>query len=36
MGLMRHADIRETHIYAPYDISEGQAAVAVLDQGAAP
>jgi len=31
MGLMRHADIRETLVYAPYDMEEGRAAISVLD-----
>jgi integrase len=32
MGLMRHSDIRETLIYAPYDMAEGKSAIAVLDR----
>jgi integrase len=31
MGIMRHADIRETLIYAPYDLTEGKKAVMALD-----
>jgi integrase len=31
MGIMRHADIRETLIYAPYDLTEGQKAILALD-----
>ena len=31
MGIMRHADIRETLIYAPYDLAEGQKAILALD-----
>lgn len=29
--LMRHADISQTLIYAPYDLTEGQQAIALLD-----
>jgi len=32
MGLMRHSDIRETLIYAPYDLAEGRNAIQVLDR----
>jgi hypothetical protein len=28
---MRHADISQTLIYAPYDLTEGQQAIALLD-----
>jgi integrase len=31
MGILRHADIRETLIYAPYQIEEGKKAAALLD-----
>ena len=31
MGLMRHSDIRETLIYAPYNLDEGRKAIQVLD-----
>ncbi len=31
MGILRHADIRETLIYAPYDVAEGKKAIHVLD-----
>ncbi len=31
MGIMRHADIRETLIYAPYDLTEGKKAILTLD-----
>ena len=33
MGILRHADIRETLIYAPYSLDEGRAAMAKLDEG---
>ncbi len=32
MGIMRHADIRETLIYAPYSLTEGRMAMGVLDK----
>jgi site-specific recombinase XerD len=32
MGLMRHSDLSETLIYAPYEISEGRKAVQVLNK----
>ena len=32
MGVMRHADIKETLIYAPYDIKEGKEMIKVLDR----
>jgi integrase len=31
MGILRHADIRETLIYAPYSLEEGRTAIARLD-----
>jgi len=31
MGILRHADIRETLIYAPYSLEEGRAAISRLD-----
>ena len=31
MGILRHADIRETLIYAPYSLDEGRAAMSCLD-----
>lgn len=31
MGILRHADIRETLIYAPYSLAEGRAAIRRLD-----
>ena len=31
MGILRHADIRETLIYAPYSLDEGRAAMGKLD-----
>jgi integrase len=31
MGILRHADIRETLCYAPYHIEEGKKAIALLD-----
>jgi len=31
MGILRHADIRETMIYAPYSLEEGQSAMSKLD-----
>ena len=31
MGILRHADIRETLIYAPYSLDEGRTAMAKLD-----
>lgn len=31
MGILRHADIRETLIYAPYSLEEGRAAMGKLD-----
>lgn len=33
MGVMRHSDIKETLIYAPYNISEGRQAMQTLDEG---
>ena len=36
MGILRHADIRETLIYAPYSLDEGRAAMGKLDGTAAP
>jgi integrase len=33
MGILRHADIRETLIYAPYSLDEGRTAMAKLDEG---
>ena len=35
MVILRHADIRETPIYAPYSFEAGRAAIARLD-GTAP
>ena len=35
MGIMRHADIKETLIYAPYNVSEGQRAMKTLDEAPA-
>jgi integrase len=32
MGILRHADIRETLVYAPYSIEEGRAAMSKLDE----
>ncbi len=32
MGILRHADIRETLIYAPYSLEEGHAAMKSLDE----
>ena len=32
MGILRHADIRETLIYAPYSLEEGRAAISRLDE----
>ena len=32
MGILRHADIRETLIYAPYSLDEGRAAMSCLDE----
>jgi integrase len=32
MGILRHANIEETQIYAPYQIDEGKKAVRLLDQ----
>ncbi|MEI6167116.1 MAG: hypothetical protein WCS52_07970 [bacterium] len=32
-GLMRHSDIKQTLIYAPYDMSEGRQAIALLEAG---
>lgn len=32
MGLMRHSDIKETLIYAPYNLDEGRVAITVLDK----
>ena len=32
---MRHADIKETLIYAPYNVSEGQRAMKTLDEAPA-
>lgn len=34
MGILRHADIRETLIYAPYSIDEGRSAMGKLDGAA--
>lgn len=31
-GILRHADIRETLIYAPYSLEEGRAAISRLDE----
>jgi integrase len=31
MGILRHADIKETLIYAPYSLDEGRAAISRLD-----
>ena len=31
MGILRHADIRETQIYAPYELEEGKKAILKLD-----
>lgn len=36
MGILRHADIRETLIYAPYSFDEGRAAMGKLDRVAVP
>lgn len=36
MGVMRHADIRETLIYAPYSLTEGHTAISVLDKPKTP
>jgi integrase len=33
MGILRHSDIRETLIYAPYSLEEGRAAMRTLDEG---
>ena len=35
MGILRHADIRETLIYAPYSLDEGRAAMGKLDEATA-
>jgi integrase len=35
MGILRHADIRETLIYAPYSLEEGRSAIRRLDEPAA-
>jgi integrase len=32
MGILRHADIRETLIYAPYSLDEGRSAMGKLDE----
>ena len=32
MGILRHADIRETLIYAPYSLEEGRGAISRLDE----
>lgn len=34
MGILRHADIRETLIYAPYSLEEGRSAIGKLDDAA--
>lgn len=34
MGILRHADIKETLIYAPYSLDEGRAAMVRLDERA--
>jgi len=31
MGILRHADIRETLIYAPYEPDEGKKAIKCVD-----
>ena len=36
MGVLRHADIKETLIYAPYSLDEGRAAIARLDDPVVP
>ena len=36
MGILRHADIRETLIYAPYSLEEGRSAILRLDKPATP
>lgn len=36
MGILRHADIRETLIYAPYSLQEGRSAINKLDEPSAP
>ena len=36
MGILRHADIKETLVYAPYSLDEGRAAIARLDEAPAP
>ena len=36
MGILRHADIRETLIYAPYSLQEGRSAINKLDDQSAP
>lgn len=36
MGILRHADIRETLIYAPYSLQEGRSAINKLDEPTAP
>jgi len=36
MGILRHADIRETLIYAPYSLDEAPAAMNCLDESPAP
>ena len=36
MGILRHADIRETLIYAPYSLQEGRSAINKLDDQSTP
>lgn len=36
IGILRHADIRATLIYAPYSLDEGRAAIRRLDNPAPP
>jgi integrase len=31
MGILRHSDIRETLVYAPYDLTKGEEAIMALD-----
>ena len=35
MGIMRHADIKETLIYAPYNVGKGRLAMKSLDEAQA-
>ena len=35
-GILRHADIKETLVCAPYSLDEGRAAIARLDEAPAP